>query len=69
MIFFLLTVVPGCATPTAHFTGSLADIKEEQRSRLYMQCIHDTSAVAALMPDMRGNLVAQCRNWGRQMVR
>jgi hypothetical protein len=34
-----------------------------------MQCIHDTSAIASLMPDMRSNLVVECRNWGRRMVR
>ena len=65
-----LIVFPGCSTTSsAQFTGTLADIKNEQRSRLYLQCLHDTSGIASLMPDMRGNLAVQCRTWGQQMVR
>jgi len=70
MFAALLSIFSGCTTHSpAHFSGSLADIKEEQRSRLYMECLSDTSALTALMPDMRGTFLVQCRNWGRQMVR
>jgi hypothetical protein len=65
-----LIVFPGCSTTSSvPFSGTLDDIKNEQRGRLYLRCLHDMSGIASLMPDTRGNLAVQCRNWGQRMVR
>ena len=60
----------GCVSSSpASFTGSLTDIKAEQRGRLYLRCLQDSNDVRHMMPELMSTISRGCREWGRQMVR
>lgn len=63
-----LVIVAGCSTPNSGFTGSLADIKNEQRGRLTLQCLENINALVGRMPELATHVSNECRDWGRRRV-